>query len=326
VGNQNGTVADDEQELELQHATGTGEKTVQDVIDTMTDEQKNVMYLVVGEALDNAETSTTAAHSVSFSDDEAFLAHVDSQIEEGFNNMRNTFEQNGSQAAHADRPRLTKDQLQTILKDGDKYGSLKESFLAHADDYGIENIDLLFPDAQLDSNGISYIKRRTEWVADVLTKTKHSPFAKIKSLAADLTADEARAKGYVKGSLKKEEVIKLLRRTTGPKTIYKKQKLDRDDILDITEVDILSWLQAEMRVMLDEEIARAILVGDGREADHEDKIDEDSIRPIAYDVDMYNTTIKLDSSLAVGALIDAIVTGLNAYKGSGTPLGPSSPR
>jgi hypothetical protein len=141
----------------------------------------------------------------------------------------------------------------------------------------------------------------------------------VKSLSADITADEARAKGYVKGNRKKDEVIKLLKRVTEPTTVYKKQKLDRDDIVDITDVDILAWIKGEMRVMLDEEIARAILIGDNREVDDDDKIDEEKIRPIAYDDDLYNTTIQISSTLATDELIDAIVEGLNDYKGTGTP-------
>jgi HK97 family phage prohead protease len=319
---------------ELQHAASataapkTDDQTIQDVIDGMTEEQRQAMWWAVGEALneensDGTENTNSAAHSASFAEDEEFLAHVDeqitTQIQEGFTNMRNVFESAGNTVAHAERPRLDYNQLKTILDDGPKHGSLKESFLAHADEYGITDINLLFPDATLDSNGITYISRRMEWVQNVLTNTKHSPFSRVKSLSADITADEARAKGYVKGSLKKDEVIKLLKRTTSPKTIYKKQKLDRDDILDITEVDILSFIQAEMRVMLDEEIARAILVGDGREADDEDKIDEDAVRPIAYDVDMYNTTVQISSTAEVNDMIDSIVLGLNNFKGSGTP-------
>ena len=315
VGNQN-NMQDDEQELQLQHAAA--EETVQDILDTFSTKQTDVMHFILGSALEEAAASSMA-QSDSYSDDEDFIAHVNNQIQEGFSTMRNVFEQNGTTAAHAERPQLTIDQLRTVLKDGDKYGSLKESFLAHADEYGITDINLLFPDATLDKNGITYVSRRMEWVSKVLGDTHHSPFARIKSLSADLTADEARAKGYVKGNLKKDEVIKLLRRVTGPTTVYKKQKLDRDDIVDITDVNVLAWIQAEMRVMLDEEIARAILFGDNRESDDIDKIDGDAVRPIAYDVDMYNTSIQLSSTLPANDLIDAVVVGLNSYKGSGTP-------
>jgi hypothetical protein len=171
----------------------------------------------------------------------------------------------------------------------------------------------------MDGNGISIIARRTEWVANVLANTTHSPFSRVKSVAADITAEEARARGYVKGSLKKYEVIKLLRRVTTPKTIYKKQKLDRDDILDIVDLDIVAWLKAEMRVMLEEELARAILVSDNREADDPDKIDEDHVRPIAYDDDMYTTKIDLAADFTPDQFITAVVTAMSQYKGSGNP-------
>lgn len=311
-------LTDDEKALAHAASAVAESETVGDVIATFNETQKNVFYFAIGQAVEDALSEKTAAHA-DFISDEEFLAHVDNQIQEGFTNMGNVFQNNGSTLAHAERPKLTKEQLQTILKDGDKFGSLKESFLAHADEYGIDDIELLFPDASLDSNGITYISRRMEWVNDVLTNTHHIPFSKVKSLSADLTADEARAKGYVKGNLKRDEIVKMLRRTTGPTTVYKKQKLDRDDILDITEVDILTWIQAEMRVMLDEEIARAILVGDNRDSEDEDKIDEDCIRPIAYDIDMYNTTVQLAGNLTPSALIDAVLTGLNEFKGSGTP-------
>ena len=305
-----------------------GDTSIQDVIDSMTDEQRNVMFALVDQALaaDDAQDladGETAAHSSDITLDEESLAHIDGtiaeKIKEGIATMGNVFEQNGTTVAQKERPRLSVKQLQTILEDGPKFGSLKESFLAHADEYGIEDINLLFPNSQLDQNGITYVSRRMEWVDVVLNAVHKSPFAKVKSLSADITPDEARAKGYVKGGLKKDEVIKMLRRETVPTTVYKKQKLDRDDIVDITEVDILTWIKGEMRVMLDEEIARAILVGDNRESDDEDKIDEEKIRPVAYDIDMYNTTVQLSSTLATDELIDAIVDGLNSYKGTGTP-------
>jgi hypothetical protein len=324
VGKQNTITTDEETNTDegLQHSGNvlTEDELVSEFT-AFTPKQKDVVFQMIGEALAE-EGNSTAAHADT--NDEEFIAHVDNlittQITEGFSDMRNAFEQNGNTVAHAaDRPRLSLDQLRTILKDGDKYGSLKESFLAHADDYGVQDINLLFPDARLDQNGITYVSRRMEWVQNVLTGVRKSPFSRVKSISADLTADEARAKGYVKGSMKKDEVIKLLRRITTPTTVYKKQKLDRDDIVDITEVDILVWIQAEMRVMLDEEIARAILIGDGRESDDDDKIDEEKVRPIAYDVDMYNTTVTIASGLLAGDIIDSIVTGLNNYKGSGTP-------
>lgn len=296
----------------------TQEKTVSDVVDTMTDEQKQAMYFLIGEALDEAGAS--AQHE---DNNEEFLAHVEStittKIKEGLDNMHNIFEGKNKQAVE-ERLTLSHDQLKTIVDDAPRLGSLKESFIAHAGEYGIDDIELLFPDARTDGNGIAFISRRTEWVNNVLTNTKHSPFSRIKSLAADITADEARARGYVKGNLKKDEVIKLLKRVTTPKTVYKKQKLDRDDIVDITEVDIITWLKAEMRLMLDEEIAVAVLVGDGREPDDEDKIDEDHIRPIAFDVDMYNTTVALTSvNPDPSDIIEQVLRARKNYKGTGTP-------
>lgn len=320
MGNQS---TKDDETLGHADAAAAGDETVEDIFNTLDDKQKDVVYFMIGQALsadaanEGEEPAADAAHSI---DSETFLAHIDTKIQEGFENMgRNVFEENGKANQSVELPTLSHSQLQTILDDGAKFGSLKESFLAHAGEYGITDINLLFPNAQVDGNGITYISRRMEWVADVLASTKHSPFSRIKSFSADITPDEARAKGYVKGNLKKDEVVKMLRRITTPTTVYKKQKLDRDDIVDITEVDILAWIKGEMRLMLDEEIARAILVGDNRDISDPDKINEDNLRPIAYDVDMYNTTIKLASTISSQDLIDALSTGLNAYKGSGNP-------
>jgi HK97 family phage prohead protease len=343
-----GVVLDD-QKGDLEHA-GTN-MSAQEVYDSLTDVQKEVVDYMIGAALE--EAGGTAAHSDlpedaepqqvydALSDQQKTLVHsmLEAAKEEAKNqaiaehsalnkegNHMNVFEsqsQGGASLRHAAmveaRSKLNPERIQAIMNGAEQLGSLKQSFLAHAAEYGIEDIDLLFPDAKMDGNGISIIARRMEWVNNVLTNTKHSPFSRIKSLAADLTADEARAKGYVKGNLKKDEVIKLLRRVTTPKTIYKKQKLDRDDIVDITDLDIVAWLKAEMRVMLDEELARAVLVSDGRDADDEDKIDEDHIRPVAYDDDMYATKIELDADFDSAAFIDAVVTAARFYKGTGTP-------
>jgi hypothetical protein len=230
---------------------------------------------------------------------------------------RNVFEQAGSAAQ--EMPTLSHDQLKAIVNDAHKSGSFKESFLAHATEYGIENIDFLFPDAKSISSAPDIIGRRQEWVADVISSTKHSPFSRIKSTAVDLTADEARAKGFVKGNLKKDEIIKLLKRVTTPTTIYKKQKLDRDDIVDITDLDVVAWLKAEMRLMLDEELARGVLVGDGREPDDEDKIDEDKLRPIAYDSDMYAHSVTVASELDASSIVESVLRARTYYKGTGTP-------
>jgi len=177
----------------------------------------------------------------------------------------------------------------------------------------------LFPDAKAVSTDPDVIGRRMEWVQSVIGGAKHSPFARIKSTAVDLTADEARAKGYVKATLKKEEVVKLLKRTTTPTTIYKKQKLDRDDMVDITDLDIISWLKAEMRVMLDEELARAVLIGDGRDPEAEDKIDETCIRPIAFDDEMYAHPVVVAGSATGEEVIEAVLRARTFYKGTGKP-------
>ena len=202
---------------------------------------------------------------------------------------------------------------------------MKESFLAHADEYGIENIDYLFPEAKTLNTPPDFIKREMGWVQKVMSGTHHTPFSRIKSMFADITEDDARAKGYIKGNLKKEEVFSLLKRTTTPTTIYKKQKLDRDDVIDITDFDVVAWLKSEMRMMLDEEIARAILVGDGRLASSDDKINESNIRPIWKDEDLYNikATINVAASASTDekckAFIRAAIKSRKNYKGSGTP-------
>ncbi|ASR80463.1 major capsid and protease fusion protein [Arthrobacter phage Tribby] len=316
----------DEQMPDLEHAEDQ-KKTVKEVLDTLTEEQKEAVYYMVGEALDeNAEDDEDAEHGdkegSSFSEEDLkeIIKHA---YTEGAEEMaRNVFDQtkgNGpadeTVLAHADALEIATKSMSNLAK----YGTLQESVLAHAQEYGIENIEILFPDAKAISNSPEIIGRRTEWVAEVLTKTKHSPFSRIKSTAVDLTADEARAKGYVKGNLKKEEIIKLLKRVTTPTTIYKKQKLDRDDIVDIVDFNVVVWLKAEMRLMLDEELARAVLIGDGRESDDEDKVDEDKIRPIAYDADMYAHQVVVASDLAPGEIIETVLRTRTYYKGTGTP-------
>lgn len=298
---------------DLKHA----DKTVQDVFDSMSDEQKNTVYFLIAQAV---EDSGSAAHSDTDSTDtNDFIAHA---IQEGFANMpRNLFETHGAAAGGSATERtLSHDELSAILVDAKKPGStLKESFLAHAVEYGIENIDYLFPDAKTLSNSPEVISRRMEWVAPILNGVRKSPFSRIKSMAVDITADEARAKGYVKGNLKKDEIVKLLKRVTTPTTVYKKQKLDRDDIIDIVDLNVVAWIKAEMRVMLDEEVARAILIGDGREVDDDDKIDEDCIRPIAWDNEMYSHPVTVPSNVSGDALIETILRSRKYYKGSGNP-------
>jgi hypothetical protein len=236
---------------------------------------------------------------------------------------------------------LTRDELRAIIYDArQSQSTLKNAFLAHGysniadalavyehrDDvlmhaatYGVENIEYLFPDARTTTNTPAFIKRDTEWVSKVFGAAKHVPFSRIKTVLADITADEARARGYVKANEKVDEVITLLKRTTDPQTVYKKQKLDRDDVIDITDFDVVVWLRAEMRMMLEEEIARAQLVGDGRLSSSEDKIKEDRIRPICTDADVYTVEILIEESATTAQMIDKIILGRKNYKGSGVP-------
>lgn len=300
-------------------AAPAGEKTVKDVFETLNEEQKNVVYYLIAQAADEEVEGDDAKHAEELGD---FIQH---SIEEGITTAmsRNVFEQNGPAA---DSQHLSHAQVQTIVQDAVKMGSFKESFLSHAGEYGITNIDLLFPDAQAVTNTPDLLARQADWVPKVLGSTKHAPFAKIKSLVADLTAAEARAKGYIKGNMKKDEVVSLMKRTTGPTTIYKKQKLDRDDIIDITDFDVIAWLKWEIRFMLNEELARAILVGDGRESSSDDKIkdpkganDANGIRSILHDNDLYAHKLELVANVSAERIIDEVARSRTNYRGSGSP-------
>lgn len=321
------STTNDVSQEETNMANNNGEKTVQDVFDSMTEEQQNVVYYMIGAALEDAGAAGEGAPA----DDEEELAQSGFAADgtpyishkEAFEMTRNVFEmanQNnngGDSMQHS--ATLTHSDIEDIVSDARKTGSLKEAFLEHADKYGIENIDFLFPDARNIENTPEFLKRRDEWVASVMGGIKKSPFSRIKSTVADITAEEARARGYVKGNLKKEEVIKLLRRKTEPTTIYKKQKLDRDDVLDITDLDVIAWIKAEMRMMLDEEVARAILIGDGRSEISDDKIDEDRIRPIAHDDPMYAHRVTVPADADADAVIESLIRARSNYRGSGQP-------
>ena len=277
-----------------------GDKTIGEVFDTLTDEQKDAVYAIIGQAIEDSKNNKEG--------DTTDMKH-------------NVFDQTEETQENT----LTHDAMDTILGDAKRYGSLKDSFLAHAQEYGIENIDYLFPEAKSLNNPPDFIKRDTGWVSKVMGAVHHTPFSRIKSQFANITEEDARAKGYMKGNLKKEEVFSLLKRTTTPTTIYKKQKLDRDDVVDITDFDVVAWIKSEMRMMLDEEIARAILIGDGRPASSDDKINEQNIRPIVSDDDLY--TIKTKVSVAnnatsddkAKAFIKAVIKSRKNYKGSGEP-------
>ena len=288
------------------------EKTIQDVFDTLNEEQKNVVYALIGQALEDKSMAQSA------------IEENENNIEEdgGEQEMKhNVFEGREEMKDNV----LSHDAIESIFKDAKRYGSLKESFLAHADDYGIKDIEWLFPDAKNVNVPPDFIKRDDSYVQKVMRGVHHVPFSRIKSMHANITADEARAKGYIKGKRKKEEVFTLLKRTTTPTTIYKKQKLDRDDVVDITDFDVVAWLKMEMRMMLDEEIARAILVGDGRTSADDDKINEMCIRPISTDEDLYcvkapvSVAAKATEDEIAKAFIRTVIKSRKEYKGSGSP-------
>lgn len=341
------------EELSLYHSEEGA--TVKDILGTLTEEQMNAVYYVIGELVGDDEDMTHSDESeeayvkevldtldddqraaveeliedvledIDDNDDEEYEEYEEYEDEEsqgGQDSMKhNVFDgqetMTGAELSHS--------QMQSIISDAKRYGSLKESFLAHADDYGIEQIEWLFPEARNVTNQPTFIQRDMGWVTKVMGAVSKNPFSRIKSMFADITEDEARAKGYMKGNYKKEEVFSLLKRTTTPTTVYKKQKLDRDDVVDITDFDVVSWLKGEMRMMLDEEIARAILIGDGRLNSSDDKIKEDCIRPIVKDEDLFNIKAKVTVKSAATddekakAFIRAAIKARKNYKGSGEP-------
>lgn len=269
------------------------EETVADVFNTLSEKQKTVVYAIIGQVLGEP-------------------------TEGGNENMKhNVFDQE----EFYDDTTLSHSEMEAIISDAKRYGSLKDSVLAH----GITDINYLFPDAQTMDNTPGFITREQTWVNKVMSGVHNTPFSRIKSIFANLTEAEARAKGYIKGHQKVEEVFGLLKRTTTPTTIYKKQKLDRDDVVDITDFDVVAWLKTEMRLMLDEEIARAVLIGDGRLSSSDDKINEQNIRPIWKDDDLYtikqaiNVTSTATTDQKAKAFIQAAVRARKNYKGSGNP-------
>ena len=298
---------DQMEDKDLMHAdektTAQSEKTVQEVFDTLTEEQKNVVYAIVGQAVEDAKNEKN----------------------EGEGNMKhNVFENDNvdNTLIHKDNGEaLTHSEMTEIFSDAKRYGSLKDSALAH----GITNIEYLFPEDKYVGDVPGVIKRDTTWVDHFMGKVHHSPFSRIKSMFANLTEDEARAKGYIKGNLKKEQVFSLLKRSTTPTTVYKKQKLDRDDVVDITDFDVVAFIKSEMRFMLNEEIARACLIGDGRLSSSDDKINETNIRPIWTDEELYtiNKVLALpantEADARAKAFIRAAIKARKDYKGSGKP-------
>lgn len=306
----------------------TGEETVADVIKTLNDKQKKVFFYCLGRVIQDAKDGKLNDNSDSSEENDDMKHNVfEDEIDEQDTLMH------GADADFA-----------TIMSDVKRYGSLSESMLAHGvdldsinttdvmmhagtagTDYGIKDIDMLFPDYKTTTNVPGFVQRDMGWVAGVMNGTSHTPFTRIKSVFANITEDDARARGYIKGKLKKEEVFTLLKRTTDPQTIYKKQKLDRDDVIDITDFDVVAWLKSEMRMMLDEEIARAILIGDGRNSSAEDKIQETHIRSVWNDDPFYSIkgTMKFaaepTSDELAEAFIEKAIRIRKEYKGTGNP-------
>lgn len=290
---------------------GDDGETVAEVLESFTDDEKDVLYFMVGAAIESVKGGEVKHDNI-----------------EGGNNMSyNCFEGNGTPENNT----LSHSAMAAIFADAPQYGSLKKSCEAHQItnvkylQHGITDVETLFPDATLINNPPAWIKRPDGWVSKVMNGVKHRPFANIKSMFADITEDDARAKGYIKGKMKKEEFFSLIKRTTMPTTIYKKQAMDRDDIIDITNFDVVAWLKGEMRMMLDEELARAFLIGDGRSAASDDKINELNIRPIVSDDDLFTIKKAIQISASATAsdrasiFIDEVIRSRKEYRGSGNP-------
>lgn len=301
--------------LKEEDKMASNEETVGDVFETLTEKQKTVVYALIGQALEDEKDNK------------------DNDEEDGGENMKHNVFDN----VDPETTMIHADDMQAILADARRTGSMREAVenfaqdrgcdsnsLFHAD-YGIENVGYLFPDDRSVTNEPIFVSRNMDWVSKLMNNIRHTPFSRIKSLFANITEDDARAKGYIKGNLKKEEVFTLLKRSTSPTTVYKKQKMDRDDVVDIVDLDVVAWIKKEMRIMLDEEIARAILVGDGRVSSSDDKIDPIHIRPIWTDDDFYTIkqTVSVassdnDSTIAKNFIKQCIKARKN-YKGSGNP-------
>ena len=301
-------------------AESDDEETLQDIFNTMNEKQKTVVYALVGQALEDGAGNKSDNKSDNEED----------------NVKHNVFD--NDYAVMEDQDAIVHDAFDAIISEAKSGYSMKRVFddyvenaengevVAHAATYGVDPVDWLFPEAKTTTRTPEFIQRDTGWVSQLMSKVHHTPFSRIKSVFADITADEARARGYMKGKLKKEEVFTLLKRTTTPTTIYKKQKMDRDDVVDITDFDVIAWLKGEMRMMLDEEIARAVLVGDGRPTSDDDHISEEHIRPIWKDAELYtiNSVIELEGTETEDDIAKSFIrTAIKArkdYKGSGNPI------
>lgn len=309
--------ADDTKTDDKKDATPGNNKTVKDIFDDMTEDQKTVVYALIGVVASNPE----AYNDENEDEDEDSTGGSDDMKQNVFDLQMDEKDLEGV-LMHSDGTPVFVDEIEQIFKDAKRYGSLKDSCLNH----GIDQVDFLFPDAKNVTPTPTFIQRDMGWVNVVMNGVHHTPFSRIKSIFADITEDDARAKGYLKGKMKKEEFFGLMKRTTDPTTVYKKQKMDRDDVLDITDFDVVTWLKAEMRMMLNEEIARAILLGDGRLASSDEKINEQNIRPIAKDDDLF--TIHADVTVTSAATDDdkakafirTVIKTRKLYKGSGNPI------
>ena len=296
------------EDSDIRHADVSGGRTIQDIFDTFTPDEKKVAFFLIGKAIEESGSM-----------EQSDIPNIDDESEENETMKHNVFENN---LVDNDETVLSHAEIEEIFRDTKQYGTLKNSALAH----GVTNIEYLFPDAKTVTPTPELIKRNDDWVSKVMGSVHRTPFSRIKSTAANLTEDDARAKGYMKGKLKKDEVFSLLKRTTEPTTIYKKQKLDRDDVVGITDFDVVAWIKSEMRMMLNEEIARAILIGDGRLTSSDDKIPEDHIRPVAFDSELYTVPIEVTVAAQATdddkakAIIRSIIKGRKEYKGSGNPV------
>lgn len=312
--------ADDEDSDSDDKSDSESDETIGDVFDSLTEKQKNVVYALIGNALESTGQNEDTDNKKDNEDAEQ------ADKNEGETIMHNAFENSKSVDGgelKADELRHDEAEMKAIFADAQRSGRLSDAVIAHAQSYGISNIDTLFPDARAIRNTPDYYKRRTEWVNTVMNGTNHVPWSRIKSVYADLTEDEARAKGYTldrnSNKRKVDEVISVAKRETTPQTVYKRQRLDRDDILDITDFDVVAWMKQEMRIMLDEELARAFMIGDGRASSSNDKIKETNIRPIAFDDDLYTVKVEIDAAAKPSEIIDAVTMAMVDYEGSGSP-------
>lgn len=297
---------------------GTSEgKTIKDIVESMNQDQKEVLYFLIAKAAEGEMKPDTDSEP---NKEGAPVAHSNIFENDGTPNEGDTLYHSTIDSAFKDAVRTKANSMRDVFMSVAESNGLSHADIAHAEKtYGISNIDLLFPDAKNLDVPPAFIDRDQSWVKPILNGTHHTPFTRIKSMQADITADEARAKGYITGSRKKEEVFKLLKRTTSPTTIYKKQKFDRDDLLDITDFDVIAWVKAEMRMKLDEELARAILIGDGRSNSDPDKINEENIRPILKEDDLYCIKKDLGGYADISKMIDGIIRAQDELEGTGTP-------